>query len=58
VKVRITERSEEAPDVRYVGAVETAIERTHLLPGTTSLSFGPEHVATVYVQGKPKRRKT
>lgn len=47
VKVRITARS--GPRVRYMAAVETPVERTHLPAGTTEVEFGPENIASVYV---------
>lgn len=62
VKVRITVRSGERPNVRYTGVVETPIERTHLAEDTEVVEFGPEHIASVYVprpqkkSGRPKRR--
>jgi hypothetical protein len=49
VKVRITARAGRRPKVRYVGLVETPLERTHLVGGRTEVEFGPEHVATVFV---------
>lgn len=49
VKVRITARSGRRPQVRYTASVETAIESTHLTPGTTAVEFGPENIASVYV---------
>jgi len=48
VKVRITARSGRPPHVRYTAAVETPLERTHLAPGTTTMEFGPENIASVY----------
>jgi hypothetical protein len=56
VKVRITARSGRRPRVRYTGAVETPIERTHLAEGTTAVEFGPEHIASVYVS-RPAKKK-
>jgi hypothetical protein len=50
VKVRITARSGHGAGTRYVAAVETPPEQTHLPAGTVEVTFGPEHVATVYVQ--------
>jgi len=49
VKVRIIATSGNSPTNRYVGKVETPIERTHLDQGTEIVEFDPEHVATVYV---------
>jgi hypothetical protein len=56
VKVRITARRGRRPRVRYVAAVETPVERTHLAPGTTLLEFGPENIASVYVPRPDKKR--
>jgi hypothetical protein len=56
VKVRITARSGRRPRVRYTGAVETPIERTHLPEGTTVVEFGPENIASVYVP-RPGKEK-
>jgi hypothetical protein len=56
VKVRITARSGRRPNVRYTGAVETPIERTHLAQDTTVLEFGPENIACVYVP-RPGKKK-
>jgi hypothetical protein len=62
VKVRITARKGRRPHVRYAGAVETHLERTHLAEGTTVVEFGPENIALVYVPrpqkkaGRSKRR--
>jgi hypothetical protein len=49
IKVRIVSRFGQGRNTRYVGAVETPVERTHLLPGTDRLEFAPENIATVYV---------
>jgi hypothetical protein len=49
VKVRISARAGRRPKVRYVGIIETPLERTHLVGGTREVEFGPEHVATVFV---------
>jgi hypothetical protein len=49
IKIRITARSGQPPHVRYTGAVETPLERTQLAPGTTTIEFGPENIASVYV---------
>jgi len=57
VKVRITARSGRRPRVRYTAAVETPSERTHLVPGTTKVEFGPENIASVYVLRPKKRRR-
>jgi hypothetical protein len=54
VKARITSRSGEGRETCYTALVETPIEKTHLIPGTTHLDFGPEHIATVYMQRPPK----
>jgi hypothetical protein len=58
-KVRITARTGRRPNVRYTAAVETPIEQTNLPADTTVVEFGPENVATVYIQRpqKPKKRK-
>ncbi len=56
VKVRITARSGRRPRIRYTGAVETPIERTHLAKGTAVVEFGPEHIASVYVP-RPQKKK-
>ncbi len=50
VKVRIRERSGSGAATRYRGAVETPVAESNLAPGTTELEFGPEHVATVWLQ--------
>jgi len=55
VKVRITARRGSGPSVRYAAVVETPVERTHLAAGTTEVEFGPENVATVYVQRPVKK---
>ncbi|MBM3982008.1 MAG: ankyrin repeat domain-containing protein [Planctomycetes bacterium] len=59
VKVRITARAGRRPNVRYTAAVETPTEQTNLPADTTVVEFGPENVATVYIQKpqKPKKRK-
>jgi len=54
VKVRVSARWEQGETVRYVAAVETPIEQTHLLPSTKEVEFGPENVATVYVSMKKR----
>ena len=55
VKVRITSRDEMPSGTTYYsGDVETPIGKTHLTPGTKTLEFGPENVATVYIP-KPKK---
>lgn len=61
VKVRITARRGRRPKVVYTATVETPIEQTFLPPGTATVEFGPEHVATVYVprpakKPRPKRK--
>jgi hypothetical protein len=55
VKVRITARRGRRPHVRYTAAVETPIERTHLVGGTIVVEFGPENIASVYVP-RPQRK--
>jgi len=55
VKVRITAVTNSGPSACYTGTVETLIDKTHLPSGTSVLTFGPEHVASVYV---PLRTKT
>lgn len=55
VKVRITARSGQRPQVCYTADVETPIERTHLAPGTTEVEFGPENIASVYV-ARPQKK--
>lgn len=57
VKVRITARAGRRPNVRYTATVETPIEQTNLPIDTTVVEFGPENVASVYVQKKAKKRK-
>jgi hypothetical protein len=49
VKVRVTARDGDRPRVRYSAKVETPIERTHLDAGTTTVEFGPEHIASIIV---------
>lgn len=49
-KVRIQERKEAEASVAYVGILDPADQETNLKAGTTVVSFGPEHVATVYTQ--------
>ena len=49
IKVRITALSGRRPDVRYTATVETPLERTNLAAGTTTVEFGPENIASVYV---------
>ncbi len=58
VKVRISTTSGTVPSIRYAGAVETPVERTHLPPETIELEFGPEHVASVYLIKKAKSKET
>jgi hypothetical protein len=48
-KVRIQERSGTGSSVRYVALLDPLDQETNLKPGTTQVSFGPEHVATVFV---------
>lgn len=57
VKVRITKRAGRRPHVRYSAVLETPVEETQLLPGTTEVSFGPEHIATVWVPRPTKKGK-
>ncbi len=54
VKVRITARTGKRPEVRYIGDVETPIERTYLPDDTAVVEFGPENIATIYWVGPPK----
>jgi len=54
VKVRITARRGRRPRVCYTATLETPIECTHLIAGTTTVEFGPEHVASVYMPS-PRR---
>lgn len=49
IEVRITAVTGSRPSVRYTGAVETPLDKTHLAEGTMELDFGPEHIASVYV---------
>jgi ankyrin repeat protein len=58
VKVRITARRGRRPNVRYIAAVETPLEQTHLPAGTAEVEFGPENVATVYVPRPPRKKAT
>jgi hypothetical protein len=55
VKVRITGMTGGRPQVRYTATVETPVERTHLTERTTSVEFGPEHIASVYVR-RPRKK--
>ncbi|MCZ7644731.1 MAG: ankyrin repeat domain-containing protein [Planctomycetota bacterium] len=55
VKVRITARSGQRPQVRYTADVETPIESIHLPAGITNVEFGPENIASVYV-ARPKKK--
>jgi hypothetical protein len=57
VKVRITQRSGQQPDVCYRAVIEAPIECTHLPPETKEVVFGPEHVATVYIPRKSQPEK-
>lgn len=57
VKVRITMRAGRRPHVRYAATLETPVERTHLPPGTAEVTFGPEHVATVWVARAPRTKR-
>ncbi len=59
VKVRITKRSGQRPNVRYVAVIETPIERANLPPETKEVEFVPENVASVYVprESKPKKER-
>ena len=56
VKVRITKRAGRRPNVRYTAVLETPVEQTHLSPDTTEVTFGPEHIATVWVP-RPTKKK-
>ena len=56
IKVRITAKSGRRPNVRYTAALETPVERTHLMAGTSVVEFGPEHIATVYVPRSGKKK--
>jgi hypothetical protein len=58
VKVRITRRSGRRPKVSYTAQVETPIEQTNLLPGTTDVEFGPENIASVYLPRPTKKPVT
>jgi hypothetical protein len=58
VKVRIRERTGTGADVRYTAVLDPLEQDTNLRPGTTELSFGPEHVATVYIPRAPKNKKS
>ncbi|WP_459557165.1 ankyrin repeat domain-containing protein [Lacunimicrobium album] len=49
VKVRIISKTGYGAEVRYVGDVETPIERTHLHNSMTVVEFGPENIASVYL---------
>lgn len=53
-KVRITQRKGRGAKVQFTASLETPIAETHLLPGTTAVTFGPEHVATVYRSTKKR----
>jgi hypothetical protein len=53
IKARITARFGQGRETCYTARVETPLERTHLTPGTPSVEFGPEHVASVYIQRSP-----
>jgi hypothetical protein len=44
--------------VRYEANIETPIEHTHLPAGTTTVQFGPENVATVYVPYSPAQQRS
>lgn len=57
VKVRITACDGPRPGARFTAVVETPVERTHLPAGTTSVEFGPEHIASVYVPRTPRKRR-
>jgi hypothetical protein len=54
IKVRITQRSGDGAETRYTATVETPPEKTHLPADTKTLEFGPEHIATVYLQRAKK----
>ncbi len=49
VKARIRERVGQGELTRYRAALDPQDQETNLSPGTSELSFGPEHVATVYL---------
>jgi ankyrin repeat protein len=49
VKVRIAERRGDGAGVRYVAAVVTPLDQTHLAAGTRHVEIGPENVATIYL---------
>lgn len=56
VKVRITKRTGRRPNVRYSAALETPVKQTHLAPDTTEVTFGPEHIATVWIARTRKKQ--
>lgn len=50
VKARIRERVGQGDAIRYRAALDPVDQETNLRPGTSELSFGPEHIATVYLK--------
>jgi hypothetical protein len=56
VKVRIRECAGSGAGVRYTALLDPPEQDTNLRPGTTEVTFGPEHVATVYVPRPPARK--
>jgi len=52
VKVRIDQRDGTGAATQYHALLDPPSQECNLPPGTTEVSFGPEHVATVYVVSK------
>lgn len=57
VKVRIDERKGKGPKVRYHARLDPPDQETNLASGTTEVTFGPEHVASVYIARPAHRGK-
>lgn len=50
VKVRIRRVDGEGATVKYTAALDPPDQDTNMKPGTTEVTFGPMHVATVYLK--------
>ncbi len=50
VKVRIQERRGQSETTVYIARLDPPDQDTNLPAGTTEVTFGPEHVATVYLK--------
>lgn len=58
VKVRINLIRGSAAEVRYTATIETPLKETHLRKKMVTLEFGPEHIASVYIQKPSNSRRS